>query len=143
MQDEQITIPIASKIIDLARVSSYLAENGINIRTMHLTDSNKHCLLRLIVNDTDKACQILRQNNFSADISNVIVVEVMDKPGGLATVLDIIKSENVEIDYLYALFQRSGECGLMILESTSSDDIVSRLTKAGLRILSGEEVYTI
>lgn len=143
MQVEQITVSIASKISDLARVSSYLAKNGINIRTMHLTDSSNNCLLRLIVNDTNKACQILQENDFTTNISNVIAVEVMDKPGGLATVLDIIKSENVEIDYLYALFQRSGECGLMILEGSTSEDIIDKLTKAGLRILSGEEVCTI
>lgn len=143
MKVEQIAIFLENKSGRLADITSILAGNGINIRAMSLADTADFGILRLIVNDTDNAKKILQDNGFTVGTTEVLVVEVQDKPGGLAEVLQIIKDGNLNIEYMYAFTQKSGATGLIIFRFDEIDDAVDVLMKAGVRLLSGEEVYSI
>lgn len=143
MKVEQIAIFLENKSGRLADITSILAENGINIRAMSLADTADFGILRLIVNDTASALQILKNNGFTVGTTKVVVVEVTDKPGGLANVLQVIKAAELNIEYMYAFTQKSGETGLIIFRFDELDKAIDALVKAGVRILSGEEVYAI
>ncbi|MDA3970805.1 MAG: ACT domain-containing protein [Desulfobulbaceae bacterium] len=143
MKVEQIAIFLENKSGRLADITSILAGHGINIRAMSLADTADFGILRIIVNDTDNAKQILRDNGFTVGTTEVLVVEVQDKPGGLAEVLQIIKDGDLNIEYMYAFTQKSGDTGLIIFRFDEIDDAVNVLMKAGVRLLSGEEVYSI
>ncbi len=143
MKVEQIAIFLENKSGRLADITSILAGHGINIRAMSLADTADFGILRIIVNDTNNAKQILRDNGFTVGTTEVLVVEVQDKPGGLAEVLQIIKDGDLNIEYMYAFTQKSGDTGLIIFRFDEIDDAVNVLMKAGVRLLSGEEVYSI
>ncbi|MCB2180751.1 MAG: ACT domain-containing protein [Desulfobulbaceae bacterium] len=143
MKVDQIAIFLENKSGRLAEITSILAEKGINIRAMSLADTADFGILRLIVNDTENAKQILKDNGFTVGTTEVIVAEVADKPGGLASVLQTIKAGELNIEYMYAFTQKSGETGLIIFRFDDINAAIETLVKAGVRLLSGEEVYAI
>lgn len=143
MKVEQIAIFLENKSGRLAEITAILAQKGINIRAMSLADTADFGILRLIVNDTENACQALRDAGFTIGKTHVIVIEVSDKPGGLATVLQTISKGGLNIEYMYAFTQKGGETGLIIFRFDDLDAAIETLNKAGVRILSGEEVYAI
>ncbi|MDA3835710.1 MAG: ACT domain-containing protein [Spirochaetales bacterium] len=143
MKVEQIAIFLENKSGRMAEITSILAQNGINIRAMSLADTADFGILRLIVNDTASAKQILKDNGFTVGTTEVLVVEVQDKPGGLAKVLQVIKDGNLNIEYMYAFTQKSGDTGLIIFRFDELDEAIHTLMKADVRLLSGDEVYSI
>ena len=143
MKVEQIAIFLENKSGRMADITSILAQNGINIRAMSLADTADFGILRLIVNDTEKARTVLKNSGFTVGTTEVLVTEVGDKPGGLAHVLQVIKDADLNIEYMYAFTQKSGETGLIIFRFDEIDRAVDILAKAEIRLLSGEEVYAI
>ena len=143
MKVEQIAIFLENKSGRMADITSILAQNGINIRAMSLADTADFGILRIIVNDTANAKQILKDNGFTVGTTEVLVVEVQDKPGGLAEVLQVIKEGKLNIEYMYAFTQKSGDTGLIIFRFDELDDAIDTLMKADVRLLSGDEVYSI
>jgi len=143
MKVEQIAIFLENRSGRLAEITSILAQNGINIRALSLADTADFGILRLIVNDTEKAKNILKENGFTVGKTEVLVVEVPDKPGGLAGALQALKSAGLNIEYMYAFAQKSGESGLIIFRFDDLDPAINILQEAGIRVLTGEEVYAI
>ena len=143
MKVKQIAVFLENKSGRMAEITGVLAKNGINIRAMSLADTADFSILRLIVNDTESARQILKDNGFTVGTTEVLVIEVQDKPGGLASVLQIIGENQLNIEYMYAFTQKSGETGLIIFRFDEIDKAMDTLKKAGCRLLTGEEVYAI
>ncbi|MFZ5906720.1 MAG: ACT domain-containing protein [Nitrospirota bacterium] len=140
MSIEQISIFLENKSGRLAEVTSVLSDAGINIRALYLADTADFGILRLIVNDTDSARQVLRDKGFTVEKTRVIAVEVPDRPGGLAEILDIIKGEGINVEYMYAFVEKSGENAIVIFRFDEIERSVGLLRKAGVAILEGEEL---
>ena len=87
MKVEQIAIFVENKSGRLAEVTDILAKTGVNIRALSLADTADFGILRLIVNDTEKAKKVLKENGFTVRMNEVVAVEVPDRPGGLAGIL--------------------------------------------------------
>jgi hypothetical protein len=143
MKVEQISIFLENKSGRLADVASVLARAGVNIRALSLADTTDFGILRLIVNDTEKAKQVLKENGFTVGKTEVIAVEVLDKPGGLADILNIMKNNGINVEYMYAFVQKSGGNAIIIFRFDELEKAIGTLQKAGVRILKGEEVYAL
>ena len=78
MKVQQISIFLENKSGRLSEVTRILGDNGINIRALSLADTTDFGILRLIVNDADKANRILKENGFTVGKTDVIAVEVDD-----------------------------------------------------------------
>ena len=102
MEIKQISVFFENKPGRLGEVTKVLADAGINLRAISIADTADFGILRLIVNDYEKAASTLNAAGFTARITNVAAVEIEDKPGSLARVMDIFKTANVNIEYLYA-----------------------------------------
>jgi len=102
MEIKQISVFFENKPGRLGEVTKVLADAGINLRAISIADTNDFGILRLIVNDPEKASDVLNKAGFTIRITNVAAVEIEDKPGSLAKVMDIFKTVNVNIEYLYA-----------------------------------------
>lgn len=143
MKVEQISIFLENKSGRLAEVSTVLARGGINIRALSLADTTDFGILRLIVNDNEKAKQILKENGFTVGKTEVIAVEVADKPGGLAHILNIMKDKGINVEYMYAFVQKSGGNAIIIFRFDEIEKAIEALEESGIRILKGEEVYSL
>ncbi|MBE9485791.1 MAG: ACT domain-containing protein [Desulfuromonadales bacterium] len=143
MKVEQISIFIENKSGRLAEVTGILGEAGINIRALSLADTSDFGILRLIIKDPEKALQVLREHNFTVSKTDVIGVEVPDKPGGLSSILKILDKNNVNVEYMYAFVERSGDNAVIIFRFDNIDEAISALTRNGVKILKGEQITSI
>lgn len=143
MNVEQISIFIENKSGRLAEVTSVLTEAGVNIRALALAETSDFGILRLIVNDTEKARSALREAGFTVTKTEVVAVEVPDKPGGLGQILNAIRDAAINVEYMYAFVEKSGENAIVIFRFDEIGRAVATLQREGFRILKGEEVYAL
>jgi hypothetical protein len=143
MRVEQISIFLENKSGRLADVAEVLAKAGINIRALSLADTADFGILRLIVNDTEKAKGVLKENGFTVGKTEVVAIEVPDRPGGLAGILSSLKGEEINVEYMYAFVRKSGENAVIIFRFDDIEKAIKVLQKAGVRILKGEEVHAL
>jgi hypothetical protein len=143
MKVEQISIFLENKSGRLAEVTEVLAKAGINIRALSLADTTDFGILRLIVNDGEKAKAVLKENAFTVGKTEVVAIEVPDRPGGLAGMLNALKGEGINVEYMYAFVQKSGENAIIIFRFDDTEKAIAVLQKAKIRILKGEEIYAL
>jgi len=143
MKVEQISVFLENKPGALAEVTRILGETGVNIRALSLADTKDFGILRLIVNDNEKAREVLDQKGFTVRKTEVVAVEVPDRPGGLADILKILAEANINVEYLYAFVQQSGENAIIIFRFDETDRAIAVLSEKKVRILEGKKVYTL
>ena len=137
---KQICVFLENRKGRLAELTHLLGENKINIRAISLADTSDFGIVRLIVNDTEKAYQVLKKAELTATINNVIAVEVADKPGGLASVLAILQSEGQNVEYLYGFLERKTDKAIMIFRFDDMDAAANVLKERGVSLLSDQEL---
>ena len=141
MNVEQISIFIENKSGRLAEITSILDEAGINIRALSLADTSDFGILRLIVNDREKAKSILKERGFTVNKTEVVAVEVPDRPGGLARILKTLDSAAINVEYMYAFVERCGENAVIIFRFDETAKAIQTLQTNGIAILDGERLY--
>ena len=141
MKVEQISVFIENKSGRLAEIARLLGESGVNIRALSLADTTDFGILRLIVNDREKAKQVLKENSFTVSKTEVIAVEVPDRPGGLAEILQTLDSEAINVEYMYAFVERCGENAVIIFRFDEIERAIKVLTEKKFTILEGERLY--
>ena len=140
---EQISIFLENKAGRLADITRVVAEAGVNIRALSLADTSDFGILRLIVSDNDKAKAVLKENGFTVGKTDVVAVEVEDRPGGLSRILGVLSKENINVEYMYAFVQHSGENAVIIFRFDDIDVAVKLLQENNVRVLEGKTVYTL
>lgn len=143
MKLQQISVFIENQSGRLFDVTGLLGKSGINIRALSLADTSDFGILRLIVNDPEKAYDILRQNEFTVGRTEVVAVEVADRPGGLADILGALSKNEINVEYMYAFVERSGDSAIMIFRFDETDKAVEKLTEAGFTLVKGSQIYGI
>lgn len=143
MKVEQISIFIENKSGRLAEVSGVLGDAGVNIRALSLADTSDFGILRLIVNDTDLAFKVLREQNFTVSKTEVIGVEVPDSPGGLSSLLQTLDTNNINVEYMYAFVERSGDNAVIIFRFDDVDAAIDVLSKNNFNIIEGKKLTSI
>ncbi|MBA3007047.1 MAG: ACT domain-containing protein [Proteobacteria bacterium] len=143
MRVEQIAVFLENKSGRLAEITATLADNGVNIRALSVADTADFGILRLIVDDVAKAKKVLKANGFTVGITNVIAVEVADRSGGLAKVLKTIEKAGLNVEYMYAFVNRSGENAVLIFRFDETDRAIAALQQDGFTILSGAQICAL
>ena len=143
MKIDQISVFLENKSGRLAKVTAVLGEAGINIRALSLADTSDFGILRLIVNDSGKARGVLKENGFTVGKTEVVALEVEDRPGGLANILEMLSSHGINIEYMYAFVERSGEDAIIICRFDETDKAISVLQENNIAILKGEKLYKL
>jgi hypothetical protein len=140
---EQISIFLENKPGSLENVTRILKDANINIRTLSLADTTDFGILRLIVNDVNKALNVLKENGLRVSRTNVVAVEVPDRPGGLHSILETLSKNGVNVEYLYAFVERSGENAVIIFRFDALDAAIDVLLKNGFTVMPGDKLYDI
>ena len=143
MRVEQIAVFLENKSGRLAEITAILADNNINIRALSVADTADFGILRLIVDKVADAEQALRQSGFTVGKTNVIAVEVPDRTGGLATVLKSIEKAGLNVEYMYAFVNKTGENAVLIFRFDEMDKAIESLLQDGFTILESKEIYSL
>lgn len=143
MRVEQIAVFLENKSGRLAEITSIIAAENVNIRALSVADTADFGILRLIVDDVEKAKAALKTNGFTVGITNVLAVEVADQVGGLATVLKSIETAGLNVEYMYAFVNKSSENAVLIFRFEDMDKAIDSLQKDGYKLLSGAQICSL
>lgn len=143
MRVEQIAVFLENKSGRLAEITSIIAEEGVNIRALSVADTADFGILRLIVDDVEKAKSALKAKGFTVGKTNVLAVEVSDQVGGLAKVLRSIEAAGLNVEYMYAFVNKSGENAVLIFRFEDMNKAIESLLADGYILLTGEQICAL
>ncbi|PKN52308.1 MAG: amino acid-binding protein [Deltaproteobacteria bacterium HGW-Deltaproteobacteria-13] len=141
MKVEQISVFLENKPGSLEHATRALKENNINIRTLSLAETADFGILRLIVNDVEKANKVLKDNGFRVSKTPVVAVEVPDTPGGLHSIMEVVSKEGINVEYLYAFVEKSGQNAVIIFRFDNPEKAIDVLLKNKFTVIPGAQLY--
>ncbi len=143
MKLEQISIFLENRSGRLAEITGILAEADVNIRALSLADTADFGILRVVVNAPGKAMQVLKENGFTVAKTEMVALELPDRPGGLAGILRTLHTAGINVEYMYAFVQKMEDNAIVIFRFDDPEKASRALREAGVRVLTGEEVYAL
>src|SRR5512137_680011 len=130
MKVKQLSLFLENKPGALSRPVKLLAKAKFNILTLSIADTEQFGILRLVVRDWQKARRLLDQAGFVVKVSDMVAIEVADKPGGLAKLLVRLEKARVNLEYMYGFTLQTEGKGLLALRFRDPDRAIAALRKA-------------
>ncbi|SDA67339.1 acetolactate synthase [Methanobrevibacter millerae] len=143
MKIKQLSIFLQNRMGSLSKPLEVLSENDINIRAMCMADTSEFGIIRLVVDNPEKGKEVLEENNFLVKLTEIIGVEMNDTPGGLTSVLEVIKENNIDLEYLYAFTHDKADKAILLLHTDDIDNLIDVLNNNNITITPAEEVYNL
>lgn len=144
MTVKQLSVFIENRPGRLSAVTKILGDNDVNIRAMSLADTKDFGILRLIVDDFEKAVSALKTEGFSVTTTQVLAVEINDRPGGLSEAMKALCNDNISVEYMYSAFINTKEnTAYLILRVENVTAALEALSEAGFALISQQELASI
>jgi len=141
MKIHQLSVFLENKPGGLTSACKPLAEAGINILTLSLADTQQFGILRLIVRDWEKAKGLLEKAGCVVKVSEVVAIEVPDRPGGLNDVLATIEQLSINVEYMYAFTFRREDKAVLVFRFEDTDKAIKALQSRNVNLVGGVELY--
>lgn len=139
MTVKQISIFLENKPGQLSGICRALAKENVNIATLSLADWADFGIVRMIVDDHERAKDVLAAAGYVANVSEVVAVCVPDRPGGMAGVMQVLDRAGVDIEYSYAFAFHKGEKAVLVFRFDDNAAAAKALADAGYMTLNEEE----
>lgn len=107
MITKQLSIFLQNKLGRFAQVVSILGDAGLNMRAFTVTENADYGIVRLIVDDVDKAVGALRDASFAVNLTEVVVISIPDQPGSIARYMRALADGDIFVEYMYAFSANS------------------------------------
>ena len=137
----QISVFMENKPGKLEKVTGLLAAEGLNIRAITIADGGDFGVLKLLVNDPEKAGSILKRAGLAAVLKEVVAVKVSDQPGGLDRVARILSENQVNIKDAYGFVLESGRSAVFVVRVTDPPRAEVILKEAGFQLIEEKDLY--
>ncbi|MBR6070842.1 MAG: amino acid-binding protein [Ruminococcus sp.] len=136
----QISVFLDNKPNQLTGVMKLLKNHTINIRALSIADTKDFGILRMIVDDTEKAVDTLREASYAVAETEIVAITIPDTPGQLSRVLDILGEQNVNIEYLYAFLGKSDRSVSFVIRVDDNDAAYAALESGGIIRLTSNDI---
>jgi hypothetical protein len=141
MKIRQLSVFLENRPGRLAALCRTLAEAKVNLTTLTLAETGEFGLLRLVTPDADQARDVVERAGYAATVTEVVALQVPDRPGGLASVLQILETHNISVEYMYAFAMRAGADAVMIFRFDSMDRAIAALQAAGVNVFKPVDLF--
>ncbi|NUQ61982.1 MAG: ACT domain-containing protein [Pirellulales bacterium] len=142
MKIHQLSVFVENRPGHLIVPCKLLAEAGINIVALSLAETQKYGILRLIVRDWQKAKEVLEANGVRATVTDVLAVQVADRPGGLVEVLNPIAAAGLNVEYMYAFATRMGDQAVLVFRFEDPDAALQTLKGSSVAFVDTVELFS-
>ncbi len=139
---KQVSVFLENKVGRLNEVTQLLGNAGINISAFSIADTSDFGVLRIITANPEEAIQVLKENNFSAKITEVLLINSPNKPGALAKALQILNSEDVFIEYIYA-FSMDKDTAVIVIRPSNLNKCIEKLEMHKSELLTNGDHYIV
>ncbi len=137
---EQVSVFLENKPGHLAHLARTIADAGINMRALMVADTEQFGVARIICDRPNAAKKVLEDAGFGVSMTDVIAVEMPDRPGGLADVLEALGKEGINVEYAYAFVEPGAQAAVDIFKV--DDDRASEvLEAAGMTVMAPDKLY--
>jgi len=140
MKITQISIFLENRKGRLYDVCSLLGGNDVNIRALTIAETESFGVLRIVVDKSDQAIKLLRDNHFVANFTDVVAIEVPDKPGGLASILKVFADNDVNIEYMYGFVEKFSDKALLVMRFEDTDFAQQILAKHNIHVVAEKDI---
>lgn len=140
MYIHQISVFMENKPGNLADLTSFLAENNIDMRALEVADSSDYGIVRIIVDDPFNTLTLLKDNDWICKLTHVIGVKIPNTPGAMAKIMGILAAEEISVEYVYAFLAQKTDDALLIFRVQDNDKVAALLKKNGITIVDQEDL---
>lgn len=133
---KQLSVFMENRPGRLYKLTHALGQEGIDFVTMSIADTKDYGIVRFIARDNDRAYEILKQAGFTVGQTELIGVEVEDKPNALAEVIALLEEENINIEYLYSFVLTNHNSAKILMRVEDTERAVKLLGERGIKLLS-------
>ena len=137
---KEIGLVVENGLDQLSLVSELFDDNGIRMIGFHVNNEEKKCRLRIVVNDPEKAVNVLNTAGYDLQVTDVIACELPDHPGGLNAILNPLKSTNINMDCIYTC-PGTGDATVLIIVTGALKEALSVMEENWIRVY-GKEFYS-
>ena len=141
MKLTQLSVFLENKPGRLSKPCSILAGAGINILTLSLADTQQFGILRLVVRDWEKAKKVLQEAGFVVNVTEVVAIEVNDRPGGLQEVLEVIEKAAINVEYIYAFTSKKEDKAIIVFRFEKPDQAIEHLASRCIKVMESVELF--
>lgn len=127
----------------LAHFTRVLGDNNLDLISLSVVDGGPMGIMRGIVVDYERAMKVLAENGYTVKLTEVLAINVADRPGGMADVLARFAEYNIAVEYLYSFVRNAGGQSLIIFRVNPLDKAEKVLEDAGIGLVSQEELHTL
>jgi hypothetical protein len=139
MTIKQLSIFLENKSGRLTEVLETLGKEKINIKALTIADTSEYGILRMIVSDPDKACKLLKNKGFSANLTEVLSIATPIEAGSFAKALRIFSDENISIEYMYAF--SLDKKAMIVLRAENTERALEAIRKHKMELIRGSDLY--
>ena len=140
MTIRQLSIFLENKSGRLADITRILRENEVDIRALCIADTTDYGILRMIVNQPDRAVAALKAAGSTVSLTEVVGVVISDRPGGLDAVMQVLGQNGIDTEYMYAFLNPTKEAAVVILRVTDTAAVAALLCKNDFQLLSDADI---
>jgi hypothetical protein len=140
MSIKQLSVFAENKPGAIVEITDALASRGIDIRAMSIADTQNFGVLRLIVSDVNGARDALREIECIVSVTEVVCVEMSDRPGSLADIIKLLAENGINIEYMYAFVAVSRDHAYTVFRVSNNERTEALLAEAGVKVASEDMV---
>jgi hypothetical protein len=140
MKIKQLSVFLENRKGRLYEVCLILGQAGINIRALTIAETETFGVLRMVVDKPAAAVETFRRHSITANLTDVVAVEVPDTPGGLAGVLKILTEHDLNVEYMYGFVEKFSENALLVFRFDEPDRAYQVLTSAGVNVIGEHDI---
>ena len=140
---KQLSIFVQNEPGRLSEIAGVIAGAGVDIRALSIADTTNFGILRLIVDKPTEAMEALGKLGLTVKLTEVIAVEVNDRPGEFAGALRVLGDAGVVVEYIYAFLSRSPGKACVILRVDDNEKAEGILKTAGIVTLRARDLYAV
>jgi len=140
MKLTQISIFLENKKGRLYEVCALLGKNKINIRALTIAESEEFGILRIVVDKPEQAAKALKIAGFVANMTDIVAVEVDDRPGGLAAILQLLSKNDLNVEYMYGFVEKKTDKAMLVFRFEKPDEAIRVLKKNKISVVGKKDI---
>ena len=141
MPIKQLSLFVENQPGSLSKVCQVLKENRINISTLSLADTREYGILRLLIQEHDRARVVLEKAGYVVKVTDVLALTVPDHPGGLADTLAILDKHALSVEYMYAFTYGRSNKAIIVFRFENPEKASAMLKDEPIELVRAEELF--
>lgn len=140
---QQISVFLENRPGTLAELTGVLCEHNVDMRAMCVADAMDFGIARIIVDDVYNTMTVLKDAGYICQITKVLTVEMVDEPGALSKILDLLGKEGINLEYTYAFLTRKRDTAYLVLKVAEPEKAEKVLRAASIKLIGQDSLQSI